>query len=979
MDERKPPVKLPVLGSHAETNPDEGLSRRRFMALFGASAALATGAGCKATHSRAAVVPYTKKQEEIVPGVADYYASTFQAGEIAYPVLVKTREGRPIYVEGNDEHPLYRGKTSLHAIADLLGLYDPDRLHGPYLDGRPTTWSEAIDRLAQGLQAAASSGKPVVLITPALLSPSRRALLDQLREALPGLRHVQWEPTADHAGRRAERELYGENRLTQYRFDKASMIVALEADFLGTLGDTVTATAGFASMRRPASFAGPMNRLVVLEGGMSLTGSKADVRIPVRPSSLSRIAFGLLRAVHVKTGRPLPEGLTLAALEPFALEKLPEGKAHASSLESIVSDLAAAGEKALVLAGPAASPEAHAACLALNAMLGAEGTTVLGEQALPGPALASPDELKQLVDEMAAGKIAGVLFWDVNPGYDYPDQDAFKAAVGRVPLRVRLGLIPDETASLCSLVLANHHWLECWNDFESGADTLTLQQPLVAPLYDTLQAEDVVLRILDKLGHKQTASYEGWIKQRWQSEVQPKQSPIAFTRFWQSCLHDGLYRRTSQPAPTRKLDGAAFARAAAQAQSQKTGAMELVLDTDPRLFDGRFATNGWLQEMPDPVTKVSWGNPLSISPADADRLGLKNGDLVSLGRGPAVPVLRQRGQVEGVVRLTLGHGRSQTSIAAQIGTRAAAFATLPGLQVVSIDGVTATGGKRDVVLAQDHDTKDGRDIAREWTLAEFSRKPQHESEPEDLPSLYQPHEHKGPRWGMAIDLSSCVGCGACVVACQSENNIPVVGPEQMGKGRGMHWIRVDRYYEGESESPSVIHEPMLCQHCDNAPCETVCPVNATNHGEDGINQMAYTRCVGTRYCANNCPYKVRRFNFLDFTRETPPSMQLAFNPEVTVRPRGVMEKCTFCVQRIRNAEQVAKREGRDLHDRDVVTACASACPASAIVFGNLNNPNSDVAKLSRSNRGFRVLEELGTKPAITYLAQLKNPSGRGER
>lgn len=977
MDERKSPVKLPVLGGEADGSADEGLSRRRFMALFGASAALATGAGCKATHSRSAVVPYTKKQEAIVPGVADHYASTFQQGELAYPVLVKAREGRPIYVDGNDEHPLYRGKTSLHAIADVLGLYDPDRLRGPHLDGRPTTWAEAIDRLAQGLKAA--NGRPVVLMTPALLSPSRRALLDRLREALPGLRLAQWEPTADHAGRRAERDLYGENRRPRYHFDKARVIVALEADFLGTFGDTVSASGEFARMRRPMSFADPTNRLYVLEGGMSLTGSKADVRIPVRPSALSRIAFALVRGLHLKSGRPLPEGLTLSALEPFALDRLPEGTALADKLEHIVVDLASAGEQALVLAGPAASADAHAACLALNAMLGAEGTTVDSRDTLPAPALAFPEEHKQLVDEMAAGKIAGVIFWDVNPGYDYPDREALKAGLARVPLRARLGLVPDETGSLCQLVLATHHWLESWNDFEVGADTLTLQQPVVAPLYDTLQAEDIVLRLLDKLGRKQTSTYEEWIKRRWQEDVQPKQSPIPFARFWQSCLHDGVYRRKPAPLPERKLDGAACARAATQAQAHKPGAMDLVLAVDPRLFDGRFANNGWLHELPDPVSKVSWGNPLSMSIADADRLGLQNGDLVSLGRGPSVPVLRQRGQAPGVLRLTLGHGREQTSVAAAIGTRAASFASLPGLQVVSIDGVTAMGGKRELVITQKHDAKDGRDIAREWTLEEYAGRTQHESGPESLPSLYQTHEHKGPRWGMAIDLSACVGCGACVVACQSENNVPVVGPEQTSKGRNMHWLRIDRYYEGDGDSPSVIHEPMLCQHCDNAPCETVCPVNATNHSEDGLNQMAYTRCVGTRYCANNCPYKVRRFNYLDFTRSTPPSMQLAFNPEVTVRPRGVMEKCTFCVQRIRDAEQVAKREGRGLRDHDVVTACESACPASAIVFGDLENPRSDVAKLARSNRGFRVLEELGTRPAITYLAQLKNPSGRGER
>jgi Fe-S-cluster-containing dehydrogenase component len=974
MDDRKPTVKLPVLGQ----SEDEGLSRRRFLALFGASAAVATGAGCRPSQG-SFVVPYTRKQEEIVPGVADYYASTFQEGEVAYPVLVKAREGRPILVEGNDEHPIYRGKTSLRAIADVLGLYDPDRLRGPLLDGRPISWKEAIQRMVDGLKTAVAAERGVALVTPAVLSPSRKALLARLGEAVPGLRHVAWEPAADHAGKRAEQDLYGETRLPKYRFEKATVILALEADFLGGLGDTVAAIAGFSSKRSPASFAGPMNRLYVLEGGMSLTGSKADVRIPVRPSGLARIAFGVVRAVHLQSARALPEGLSLAALDPFALERLPEAKTLLSTLRALVADLCAAGDTALVLAGPAASPEAHAACMVLNAMLGAEGSTVASDQTVMASPLASPDELAHLLDDMSAGRIGGAIFWEVNPAYDFPDQQAFAAALAKVPLRVRMGLVSDETATLCSLILPVHHWLESWNDFEASADALTLQQPVVAPLYDTLQGEDIVLRLLDGLGHRQTEAYLDWIKQRWQSEVQSKDSPITFLQFWQSCLHDGLLRREARPLPARRLDGTACARAAARAQAQHTSAMELVLDVDPRLYDGRYATNGWLQEMPDPVSKVSWGNPLSISPADADRLGLENGDTVSLGRGPAVPILRQRGQAQGVLRLTLGHGRSETTVAAQVGTRAASFASHAGLQVIPIEGLTATGGREPIILAQDHDTRDGRDIARQWTLAEFAQRPQHHTEPEQLPSLYQTHAHEGPRWGMAIDLSACVGCGACVVACQSENNVPVVGPEQMAKGRGMHWMRIDRYYEGEGDAPQVVHEPMLCQHCDNAPCETVCPVNATNHSDDGINQMAYNRCVGTRYCANNCPYKVRRFNFLDFTRATPPSVQLAFNPEVTVRPRGVMEKCTFCVQRIRNAEQVAKRDGRDLEDRDVVTACASACPASAIVFGDLNNPKSDVAKLSRSNRGFRVLEELGTKPAVTYLAELKNPSGRGGR
>jgi len=975
MGEHNPPVKLPILTSASQDGVD-GVSRRRFLALMGASAAVATGAGCKPAKDRAAVVPYTKKQEEIVPGIADYYASTFQEGEVAYSVLVKAREGRPIHVEGNDEHPVYRGKTSFHATADLLGLYDPDRLRGPVLDGRLCDWNEATDHLVRGLKDAAGSGRGILLVTPAVLSPSRKALLARLAEALPGLRHVQWEPAADHSAREAERTLFGEVTLARYHFDRAKVIVAFEADFLGTLGDTVSAIAGFAGMRRPDSPAGPMNRLYVFEGGMSLTGTKADVRVPIRPSALGRIAFALVRAVHLKGGRALPAGLELSALDAFALERLPEAKPFAAQLDALVKDLCAAGDKAMVLAGPAASVEAHVACHILNSMLGAEGVTVLGEQA--APALASADDFKKLVDEMTAGKFAAAIFWDVNPAYDYPDDGAWKAAMEKVPERVRIGLLPDETAANCSLVLPVNHWLESWNDFETSRDVLTLQQPLVAPLYQTLQGEDILLRCLAGLGRPAAENYLGWLKERWRSEVQPKDSPIPFARFWNACLHDGLLRRRPDPTPARRLDGSACARAAGQAAKVAPGKMELVLDVDPRLYDGRYGNNGWLQEMPDPVTKTSWGNPLSMSPVDADRLHLKNGDMVSLGKGSALPIMCQRGQAEGVLRLTLGHGRWQGSVASQVGTRAWTLAGAPARRVLSIDGVRPTGGRQELALSQDHDTKDGRDIARQWSLAEYARKPQHELEREELPSLYAKQEQKGPRWGMAIDLSSCVGCGACVVACQSENNVAVVGPEQVRKGRAMHWIRVDRYYEGDAASPSVVHEPMLCQHCDNAPCETVCPVQATNHGPDGINQMAYNRCVGTRYCANNCPYKVRRFNYLDFTSETPESMQLAFNPEVTVRPRGVMEKCTFCVQRIRNADQIAKREKRPLRDTDVVPACGSACPASAIVFGDIANPESGVSKISRSNRGFHVLEELGTKPAITYLAALKNPAGRGE-
>jgi molybdopterin-containing oxidoreductase family iron-sulfur binding subunit len=708
----------------------------------------------------------------------------------------------------------------------------------------------------------------------------------------------------------------------------------------------------------------------------------------VRPSSLGRLALGLAHAVYRKKGAPLPTGTDAAMLDAYALERLPEARPIAAKLEALVSDLCSAGDKTLVLAGPSAPAEAHAACHLLHHLLGSSASTVLDKEALPAAPLATPEELKAIVDEMAAGKFAVAIFWDVNPAYDNVGRvaagqtdgaAAWSTALSKTALRVRIGLLPDETTAGCNLVLPANHWLESWSDFETTADTLTLQQPVVEPLYDTLAGDDILLRLLVALGHDVARSGQELVQGRWEDEVQPAESPIPFARFWNACLHDGVFRRKPPEMPARTLDGKALTALVAKASNPKSAAFELVLTTDARLYDGRYANNGWLQEMPDPVTKIAWLNPLAISVGDAERLGLKNGDLVRIDEGPAVPVIAQPGQADGVLSLSIGQGRWQGSVASAIGTRAWSFAGKTGERLIPVASVKPTGGRIELPTAQGHDTQAGRDIARRWTLADYARKAERGEAHEELPTLYEPHEHKGARWGMAIDLSACVGCGACVIGCQSENNVPVVGPEQVVKGRAMHWIRVDRYYEGEPGDPQVVHEPMLCQHCDDAPCETVCPVNATAHAQDGINQMAYNRCVGTRYCANNCPYKVRRFNFLDFTSETPASLQLAFNPEVTVRPRGVMEKCTFCVQRVRNAEQVAKRESRGLRERDVVTACQSACPANAIVFGDLNDPNSEASKLSRSNRGYHVLEELGTKPAITYLASLRNPPGRGPR
>jgi molybdopterin-containing oxidoreductase family iron-sulfur binding subunit len=484
--------------------------------------------------------------------------------------------------------------------------------------------------------------------------------------------------------------------------------------------------------------------------------------------------------------------------------------------------------------------------------------------------------------------------------------------------------------------------------------------------------------------------YLTFLRQRWEKSVFPAGSPVSFDAFWNASLHDGVARRVAPARPSPVIDPKPVLVAAAKAfQAAPVSGFELVLHADAKVFDGRYANNGWLQELPDPVTKVTWNNPVLVSIADAKRLGVTNGDDLKLevgGRSVVAPVMVQPGQTEGVLSLSLGFGRSAGSVAHAVGVSAWPLFGLNADSPFIATGVSArpTGTKRLVARTQEHHSLGGRDIARLWTRADYAKEAQHPESPEkkakEEATLYEGHPYPNQKWGMAIDLSGCVGCSGCVIACQSENNVPVVGPEQVAKGREMAWLRIDRYYEGPPEAPRVVHEPMLCQHCDNAPCENVCPVGATNHSPDGLNQMAYNRCVGTRYCANNCPYKVRRFNFFEFSqggvfdKGQSEVRELAFNPEVTVRPRGVMEKCSFCVQRISNARQVAKADGRPIRDGEVKPACAAACPAEAISFGDLNDPGSRVAKLAASDRGFHVLAELGVRPAITYLADVRNPA-----
>ena len=931
--------------------PATGISRRNFLGLVGASAAVAATIACD-TSGKSSVVPYTRRPKEVVPGVANFYASTFPEGVHSYAVLVKTREGRPIHISGNDEHPGLKGKTSPRALADILRLYDPERLRGPRLQGRPIAWLEVEQRLAA--LAANQDGKGLLLLSGATTSPTRKALLAELKQALPAFEHLAWEPAQGEGVQAGAVAAFGWPLDLRPRLAKAKVILALGADFLN--GDDPEAIAAFTAQRRPAEPVKTMNRLWVFEGPLSLTGTNADQRFPLRPSRLAALGFALAQEL----GLPLPAGAQLPRV-PF-----PEG-IPAEALKQLVDDLRAAGPEAVVLCGAAMPAEAHVAAHLLNTMLGS-----MCLEARPVEPLATLRDLETARKNMAAGKYGAVILWGVNPAQVFPEPKAWNVAFSNVPTRIWIGLLEDESSAGCTLLLPEPHWLEAWGDHEDGA-LLTLQQPTVGALYDTRQGEDVLLVIL-KAAHATAAEdYHAYLRDRWRRSVH--QGPVPFERFWEAALHDGLVKTVAK-VPEAAFQGSSVAGMAQRAMKAQEP-FELILRPGTQVLDGRYGNNGWLQELPDPITKATWGNPLSLSVADAAALGLKDSDLADLelgGRRLTLPVVLQPGQAKGVLALALGYGRTVGGVAKGIGVNAFplldAASPCPNLR----GGVklSRNGGRRAIPFTQNHHRMDGRDLVHSFSLLEFAKVKQ-KPEP-DLATLYPAQQFPEHKWGMAIDLSACIGCSACVLACQSENNIATVGPEQVSKGREMHWLRIDRYYEGSEENPRVVHQPMLCQQCDHAPCENVCPVNATNHSPDGLNQMAYNRCVGTRYCANNCPYKVRRFNFLEFTAQKTEPESLVYNPEVTVRPRGVMEKCTFCVQRIQDARIRAKGENRPVLDGEISPACAAACPSQAIAFGDLKDPKSLVAQLARSKRGYKVLEEVGARPAITYLADLKNPA-----
>jgi MoCo/4Fe-4S cofactor protein with predicted Tat translocation signal len=968
--------------------------RRDFLKVAGFGAAATVLAGC----SRAPVekaIPMLVQPEEIIPGRALHYASTCAGCNAGCGLLVKNRDGRPIKLEGNAQQPLSRGGLCAVGQASILGLYDSQRFKAPQKAGKDSAWAAVDGEIMGQLEKIRAENGAVRFLSGSLTSPTARAAIAAFLKPFADARHVVYDPISSSAVLDAHERTHGVRLLPHYRFDQAEVIVSFDADFLATWISPVEFTAGYRAGRNLEARPPRLSWHAQFEPRMSLTGSKADLRRAVAPSDMSALLTGLAARLAVKAG--------LAAA--VALPRLWESSDRAALLDELAGRLWAARGRSLVVGG---SNDVNEQVLInfINHALDNYGVTLDLEH--PSyQAQGSDRDLAALLEELKQGKVAALFLQGVNPAYDIPTAE-LAAALQRVSLVVSFAPRADETAALAHYVCPEPHALESWDDAEPIHGLLSLTQPVIRPLFQT---RPLVESLATWSGAPRVA-YDN-LRDRWQREVFPRQSrEKSFDSFWDHSVEAGFAEVEAPPLASKPFDLAAV-RPLPQAPRLPRGSFALVLYPKIALRDGRHAYNPWLQELPDPISKVAWDNYASLSPAAAARLGVEDGDTVTLDgpKGAAslvLPVFVQPGQHDQVVAVALGYGSRLSARFAKAGPQwIEAQPTLgpnglvgtnlaPWLQLRdgalrysgSTVRVSRAGQRHPLASTQIYGTLTvpanlappggkTRPLVEETTLPVFLKKtgsPEpHKEEKADLwPS---DHPYSGHRWAMAIDLTACTGCSACVVSCQAENNIPVVGRDEIRRNREMHWLRIDRYY---SESPSgevdVAYQPMMCQQCDHAPCETVCPVLATVHSEEGLNMQVYNRCVGTRYCANNCPYKARRFNWFDYAHDDQ-LQNLVLNPDVTVRSRGVMEKCTFCVQRIQEAKIEAKREGRSVADGEIQPACQQSCPAQAIVFGDLNDPKSRVTQLAAGRRAARVLEELNVRPSVAYLNLVRNREG----
>ena len=940
----------------------DSFSRRGFLRLMGASLAMAGMTGCTKLPLQE-IVPYVRQPEQLIPGQPQYYSTAFTLSGYAHPLLVESHLGRPTKIEGNPHHAASLGGTDLFAQASILGMYDPDRAQAISRLGDVSTWSAFVNAIKGPLAVQKGlNGAGIRILTPTISSPT---LADQMRAFLAMYPQAKWhvyEPVNRDNALEGAKLAFGQPVETRYDFSKADVIVSLDADFLsaGFPGST-RYIRDFASRRNPDA---SMNRLYVIESAPSATGAKADHRLPMRAAEIESFARTLAR---------FPKDTGLAD---------PKDK-MSRSLLAVVKDLQMHKGSSVVIAGDHQPPAVHALAHKLNQDLGNIGKTVFYADPIDAHPVNQTESLRDLVSDMRAGKVDLLVVMGGNPAYDAPADLGFADSLksSSVALRVYHGLYQNETAQLCHWNVNEAHYLEAWSDGRAYDGTVSIVQPLIAPLYAGKSAHELLSTLMgvsDAQGYDIVRAY--WQKQHTGGD---------FDAWWRKSLHDGFIEGTAYTPKQVSLKVASIGPPA----TVDANSLEINFRRDPSVYDGQFANNGWLQELPKPMSKLTWDNAVLVGPQMAEREGLKSMDVVKLelnGRSVTGPVWIQAGHPDHSVTVHLGYGRRAAGRAGTgAGFDAYALRTTNALWIATGGKLTKTGEFYQLASTQGYqtmDTGDGetRPAVRETTLEEYRKEPKfaQEDEPPAGLTLYPGFDYKKSpdAWGMSIDLNKCVGCNNCIVACQSENNIAVVGKEQVTKGRHMHWLRVDAYYQGDRDDPTAYFQPVPCMQCENAPCELVCPVGATVHSSEGLNDMVYNRCIGTRYCSNNCPYKVRRFNFLLFQDWDTPQYKLMRNPDVSVRSRGVMEKCTYCVQRITEhrigAETAAVRENHEfkIEDGTLQTACQQSCPADAIVFGNINDPNSRVAKLKALDRNYGLLADLNTRPRTTYLAEIRNPN-----
>jgi Fe-S-cluster-containing dehydrogenase component/anaerobic selenocysteine-containing dehydrogenase len=960
----------PLLDLVSDQNMDLHASRRDFLKLCGFSFAVTALASCRQKISKA--VPYVTAPPEMVPGDALYYASSYVNGNEYCSIIVKTRDGRPIKIEGNPESSITRGGTSARIQASVLDLYDGNRFHGPLKEGKSVSWDSIDIEIIGKLKKVVEEKGSIVLLTPTIFSPSTEAVIKSFLKKFPGSEWVQYDAISYSALLEANKISFGKQVIPDYRFDKADLIVSFGADFLGTWLSPVEYIKQYSSRRIPEN---DMNWHIQLESNLSLTGSNADKRYQIKPSQEISILLNIYKEI-IKSVENRNIDVPASTLD----------------VSEISKKLILSKGKSLVISGTNIK-QVQLLVNEINRLLGNIGQTIIFDSFLRTHA-AIDSEMEKLVDKMQKGNVNGLIIWNVNPAYNLYNRKSFTDGLKKVGLTIGLSGSPDETNSQLQYICPDNHYLESWNDVEAKKEHYSLMQPAISPIFDTRQMTDTLL----KWTESKYLTYD-FLHEYWVENMMPRQSefhdPVTF---FDRMIQKGLFEpglkgveksEKEATSPAYRFNSSSI-KVPEESDKKIT---EIILYETVALGEGRQSNNPWLQELPDSVTKICWDNYATVSPLQAKENSWNDGDMIKLGN-IELPVHIQPGQAYGTIGIALGYGRTSCGkVGDGIGINVWPLVTSEDGNTIyrtKFAQIEKTGKTYLFAQTQTHHSMEGRALVREAVLDDFKKNPAagnelHAYNVEHNKSLYKMRTYPHHHWGMAIDLSKCTGCATCVIACQAENNVPVVGKEEVHRVHEMHWIRIDRYFTGEEDNPEVVFQPVLCQHCQNAPCENVCPVAATNHSSEGLNQMIYNRCFGTRYCNNNCPYKVRRFNWFNYSAAgtltgnlrdkegmTGDIRKMVLNPDVTVRAQGVIEKCSFCVQRIQAAKLKAKYENRALHENEIQTACSQACPANAIVFGDMNDKESELNKLISSGRRYNLLEELFTMPSVNYLTKIKN-------